>query len=156
MQSPLKLWVRAPLMRGVLDTTLCDKGCQWFAAGRFSPGTPVSSTNKTDRHDITELLLKVVLNTINQTTMKYNNRRNSSHDLIWRWITIIVNPTQVMTGVVVYCNLIFNNYVERLRLWCIGSYKSNYHTITTPLEYKFELVRKLNRSVDRKKGDYPV
>ena len=28
---------------------------------RFSPGTPVSSTNKTDRHGITEILLKVVL-----------------------------------------------------------------------------------------------
>ena len=27
-------------------------------------GTPVSSTNKTDRHDIAELLLKVALNTI--------------------------------------------------------------------------------------------
>ena len=27
----------------------------------------VSSTNKTDRHDITEILLKVTLNTINQT-----------------------------------------------------------------------------------------
>ena len=27
----------------------------------FSPGTPVSSTNKTDCHDITELLLKVAL-----------------------------------------------------------------------------------------------
>jgi hypothetical protein len=27
-------------------------------------GTPVSSINKTDRHDITEILLKVVLNTI--------------------------------------------------------------------------------------------
>jgi hypothetical protein len=27
----------------------------------------VSSTNKTDRHDITEVLLKVALNTINQT-----------------------------------------------------------------------------------------
>jgi hypothetical protein len=27
---------------------------------------PVSSTNKTDRHDITEILLKVVLNTITQ------------------------------------------------------------------------------------------
>jgi hypothetical protein len=25
----------------------------------FSPGTPVSATNKTDRHDITETLLKV-------------------------------------------------------------------------------------------------
>jgi hypothetical protein len=32
----------------------------------FSPGTPVSSTNKTDRQDIhvTEILLKVALNTI--------------------------------------------------------------------------------------------
>jgi hypothetical protein len=29
-----------------------------------SPGIPVSSTNKTDRHDITEILLKVTLNTI--------------------------------------------------------------------------------------------
>jgi hypothetical protein len=32
----------------------------------FFPGTPVS-TNKTDRHDIAEVLLKVALNTINQT-----------------------------------------------------------------------------------------
>jgi hypothetical protein len=40
----------------VLDTTLGDKVCQWLEAGRwFSPGTPVSSTNKTDRHDITEI-----------------------------------------------------------------------------------------------------
>ena len=39
--SPLTLWVRIPLMRGVLDTTLCDKFCQWLAAGGwFSPGTP--------------------------------------------------------------------------------------------------------------------
>jgi ABC-type Fe3+ transport system permease subunit len=33
----------------------------------FSSGTPVSSTNKTDRHDITEILLKVALNTITIT-----------------------------------------------------------------------------------------
>jgi len=32
-----------------------------------SLGPPVSSTNKTDRHDITEILLKVVLNNIKQT-----------------------------------------------------------------------------------------
>ena len=46
-------------------TTLCDKFCQWF-----SPGTPLSSTNKTD---ITEILLKVALNTINLNhfTCKY-------------------------------------------------------------------------------------
>jgi hypothetical protein len=30
----------------------------------FLPGTLVSSTNKTDHHDITEILLKVALNTI--------------------------------------------------------------------------------------------
>jgi hypothetical protein len=30
----------------------------------ISLGSQVSSTNKTDRHDITEMLLKVVLNTI--------------------------------------------------------------------------------------------
>ena len=35
--------------------------------GGFSSSTPVSSTNKTDRHDITEILLKVALNTIIQT-----------------------------------------------------------------------------------------
>jgi hypothetical protein len=35
-------------------------------AGRsvVSPGTPVSSTNKSENHDITEILLKVTLNTI--------------------------------------------------------------------------------------------
>ena len=52
-------------LRGVLDTTLFDKVCQGHATDRwFSPGIPVSSTNKTDRHDITEMLLKVALNTI--------------------------------------------------------------------------------------------
>jgi len=36
------------------------------------PGTPVSSTNKIDRHDITEILLKVALNTIIITPLKPN------------------------------------------------------------------------------------
>jgi hypothetical protein len=37
---------------------------QWF-----SLGSPVSSTNNTDCHDIAEILLKVVLNTIKITAM---------------------------------------------------------------------------------------
>ena len=41
--------------------------CTRFVSGLFSPGTPVSSTNKTDRHDIKEILLKVALNTTNKT-----------------------------------------------------------------------------------------
>ena len=48
---------------------LCDNVCQWLVTGRwFSLGTPVSSTNKTDRHDITEILLTVALNTITHNT----------------------------------------------------------------------------------------
>jgi hypothetical protein len=40
----------------------------WLVTGQwFSPGILVSSTNKTDPHDITEILLKVLLSTINQT-----------------------------------------------------------------------------------------
>ena len=31
--SLLTLWVRIPLGRGVLDTPLCDKVCQWLTAG---------------------------------------------------------------------------------------------------------------------------
>jgi hypothetical protein len=42
--------------------------CLWLATGRcFYLGTSISSTNKTDRHDITEILLKVALNTITLT-----------------------------------------------------------------------------------------
>ena len=64
--SPLTLWVWIPLRQAVLKTTLCDKVCQWLATGWwFSLSTPVSSSNKTDSHDITEILLKVALNTIN-------------------------------------------------------------------------------------------
>ena len=41
---------------------------QLLAHGRwFSPGTPASSTPKINRHDRTEILLKVALNTINQS-----------------------------------------------------------------------------------------
>ena len=42
--------------------------------GGFSPGTPFTSTNKTDRDDITEIhaLLKLALNTINQTLKQYS------------------------------------------------------------------------------------
>jgi hypothetical protein len=40
----------------------------WLAAGQwFSLGPQVFTTNKTDRQNITEILLKVALNTIKQT-----------------------------------------------------------------------------------------
>jgi len=64
--SPLMLWVRISIR--AMCTTFCDTDFQWLATARwFSPGPPVSSNNKTDHHDITELLLKVVLKSIKQT-----------------------------------------------------------------------------------------
>jgi hypothetical protein len=51
-------------------TILSNKVCQWLATGLWSsPDPPVSSTNKTDHNDITEILLKVALNTIKQTNI---------------------------------------------------------------------------------------
>ena len=65
------VWVRTRLCK--LQTKTCtriaaanDKAYQLLAYGRwFSPGTPASSTTKTGRHDVAEILLKVSLNTIN-------------------------------------------------------------------------------------------
>ena len=63
--SQLILFVCIPLRARC--STLCDKVWQWRAAGPwFSPCTLVSSTYKTDHHDIAEILLKVALNTIKQ------------------------------------------------------------------------------------------
>ena len=51
---------------------VCNKVYQLLAHGRwFSPGTPASSTTKTGRHDIAEVLLKVALNTKNQIKLIY-------------------------------------------------------------------------------------
>ena len=62
-----------PAQGGVLDTTLCDKVCQWLATGRcLSPGTPVSFSNKSDRHNFAEILLKVALATINQPNQPHS------------------------------------------------------------------------------------
>ena len=59
----LKVWVRISIRARC--TTFCDKVSQWLVTGSWlSLSTLVSFTNKTDRHDITGLLLKVVLNTI--------------------------------------------------------------------------------------------
>ena len=46
------------IMRLSVSVT-CDRSVNWFY-----PGSPISSTNKTERHDITAILLKVALNTI--------------------------------------------------------------------------------------------
>ena len=53
-----------------------------LADGRwFSPDTPVSSTTKTGRHDIAEILLKVALNIKNQINCQLNFHRNYDSEI---------------------------------------------------------------------------
>ena len=75
---------------GVLDTTLCVIVCQWLATGRWcSPGTPVFSTNKTDRHNITEILSKVALNTTNQPTDCKLHIKYINYDILIRLLKLL-------------------------------------------------------------------
>jgi hypothetical protein len=72
--SSLKLRVGISFITSVVDTILCDKVCLWLATGQwFSPGSRVFSTNKTDCHDITEILLKVAFGTLTLRPKKNNN-----------------------------------------------------------------------------------
>jgi hypothetical protein len=69
-------WVRTRLCKLQKEcnrlAAASDKVYQLLVHGRwFSPDTPASSTTKTGRHDIVEMLLKVALNTKNQIKSNY-------------------------------------------------------------------------------------
>ena len=89
---------------------------QLLAHGRwFSPGTPASSTTKTGRHDIAEILLKVALSTKNQSI---NQRQLSSNCfLIVAVEQCILRAIRVtfsihMTFVFVFCLAYFKSLVQ--------------------------------------------
>ena len=74
------LWIWIPLRARY--TTICDIICLCNVAGWWF--SPVSSINKTDSHDITEILLKVELSTIkyqikNRNTNSTTQTCTSSH-----------------------------------------------------------------------------
>ena len=60
----------------------CDRSVVFF--GYFL----VSSTDKTDRHDITEILLKVALNTISQTKPKPNQLTTYIYCTVYVYVII--------------------------------------------------------------------
>jgi hypothetical protein len=129
--SLLTLWVQTPLRRGVLDTTLCDKVCQWLATGRWF--SPVSSTHKTDCHDITEILLKVALNTIT-ITLTLPNIEESPGIGVSPWLIFLLPGIEneftwiVLSGIEENLGLLYlpsitsisNNYLTRItKIWNI-------------------------------------
>jgi hypothetical protein len=59
-----------------ISYVVCFSDIKRLPTGRWF--SPISSTNKTDRHDITEILLTVALNTIKQTDIKLFSRNRKS------------------------------------------------------------------------------
>ena len=93
----------------------CDKVCQWLATGWWF--SPVSSTIKTDRHDITEILLKVAINTINlnQTYRLTNDSgTNCLPHILHGFLTPTVKTKYITHNIslyyVLYCQL-NNTYI---------------------------------------------
>ena len=82
-------WVRARFCKSQKGCTrlaaASDKVYQLLAHGRwFSTGIPDSSTTKTGRHDIAEILLKVVL--------KNKNQINLYARPIYSYMTVVYTP----------------------------------------------------------------
>ena len=64
----------------------------------FFPGTPVSSTNNTERHDITEILLKVTLNT------KYRQRKNVKYITGELYLYLMITTYHDITHLSLFAN----------------------------------------------------
>ena len=100
-------------------TTICaisvyhrDEVCQWLATDQwFYSDTPVSSTNKTDRHDITDIVLKIrVITKLPNSeqsykgkvkTHNYINRQNqSTYGKLWKpqWPWLGTDISKEMVG----------------------------------------------------------
>ena len=108
--SPPKLWVRIPLRRGALDATLWVKVCQWLSTGRwFSSGTPVSSTNETDKSqynwNIVEGGVQHPKPKPPQGTPIISTNETDSHDIteiLFKVVLIAITPNPIAV-LVSYC-----------------------------------------------------
>ena len=80
--------------------------CQWLVAGQWiSSGTPISSINKTDRHEITEILLKVALSTIKPTNSIFCN--SACRYFRWKYLFEWWQSLQVVF--VCFCSRLMSN-----------------------------------------------
>jgi len=98
--------------------TLCDKVCQWLATSRwFFPGPSVSFIDKTDRHDITEILLKVALNTITITPTRLWLPIGVLKWVTW-WLLLVEQEMLNSRGIWVQSQFYVGRVVHSLVLWC--------------------------------------
>jgi hypothetical protein len=80
-----------------------DKVYQLLALGRwFSPGTPASSTTKTGRHDIAEILLKVALNTKKKSKKKKHKKTHTFKGILFTSCVIFSYPKLLSISVLTF------------------------------------------------------
>jgi hypothetical protein len=79
---PLSLHLIQNIVLLQISTAEIPIWCGW-------QGTPVSPTNKTDLHDITEILLKVALNTINQPILHKRQIKKNIFISIYKFNNLI-------------------------------------------------------------------
>ena len=118
--------------------------CQWLASRWFSPGIPISSTNQTDRHDISDVLLKVVLNTINNqrgrhtiqrpTGIMHNDKQRSTQHCTEILIMVFVTQSRFLWRIIVASGIknvihvvfwnssskIYSILKSRKCIWCLS------------------------------------
>jgi hypothetical protein len=131
-------WVRARLCK-------LQKGCTWLAAasdkvyqllahGRwFSLGTPASSTTKTGRHHLTEILLKVALSTKNQSInlLTSDHKSNTTKKRIWFKYTSNRNLVELYKpGLSIFfkctsTSLFTGNKILLIKIWTRKGYDLN-------------------------------
>jgi hypothetical protein len=116
------------------------KGCQWLVTRRwFSPGTPVSSTNKNNRHNIAEILLKVALNTTTLTLHQLKVKRLENliiQKIYWRKLQMdnfYTYPAPPEGGGILFylcpsqdifrCIFISNYWWQKSDIWSQASYR---------------------------------
>ena len=92
---------------------ICDKVCQWHLGqvGGFFLGPPVSSTNKTDRRDIAEILLKVVLSI-------YQTKPYCVTEIINNTISYLSYGLPISyINLIAACIVLFNQWITKLSDW---------------------------------------
>ena len=131
-------WVRArlcKLKKGALNSqpqVIKFTSCLPMVVG-LSPGTPASSTTKTGRHDIAEILLKVRFNSQNQSTnlinqylsIKIKLKENlTSLTMLLFFLTMLQRPIQSTNQ----DKMLHNKYIMSIRSEATR-YKLNYFRV---------------------------
>ena len=122
---------------------------------------PVSSTNKTDRHDITDILLKVALNTIKHQTNKhlhvdYLHQHNFAVFFLYHFI--LINLERLYRGIQISAevnSILINHKCKQNQtevlcatdLWCFLLMFSRYTIVTGFLDILQNKIKTVNQSL---------